>query len=116
MGAIGPYVDVLLPSVGIFLIFLFVYRAVIRSDKSERDAYSTAVREYREKHGMKEGERRAPSSAEPSSAPAPSSAPRRGAAAAESGAQGEGRPDAGGAPAREDAAEDLRGESEDRRL
>ncbi|MCB4208889.1 hypothetical protein [Arthrobacter sp. UM1] len=113
MGAIGPYVDVLLPSVGIFLIFLFVYRAVIRSDKSERDAYSTAVREYREKHGVQEGERRAPSAAE---APAPSSVPRRGGAAAEPGALGEGRPDAGGAPAREGAAEDLRGESEDRRL
>lgn len=112
MGAIGPYVDVLLPSVGIFLIFLFVYRAVIRSDKSERDAYSTAVREYREKHGVQEGERRAPSAeASPSS-----SVPRRDGAAEEPGALGEGRLDAGADPAGEGAAEDLRGESEDRRL
>lgn len=103
MGAIGPYVDVLLPSVGIFLILLFVYRAVIRSDKSERDAYSSAVREYREKHGVPEGEGPSPSGAE---SPAPSASPRREGAAAGPGAHGNGQA----------AAEGPEDESEDRRL
>ena len=46
MDAITPYLAVLLPSVGIFFIFFFVYRSIIRADRSEREAYREAVEEY----------------------------------------------------------------------
>jgi hypothetical protein len=52
MEQILPYIEVLLPSVGIFFIFLFVYRAITRADKGERDAYQEALQEYREKNGI----------------------------------------------------------------
>ncbi|GAA1351984.1 hypothetical protein [Falsarthrobacter nasiphocae] len=50
MDAIGPYVDVLLPSIGIFFIFWFVYRAVLKADRGEREAYREAREEYLAAH------------------------------------------------------------------
>ncbi len=57
MAQLLPYVEVLLPSVGIFFIFLFVYRAITRADRGEREAYQEAVEEYRKKKAAEESPR-----------------------------------------------------------
>ncbi|GAB4096452.1 hypothetical protein [Brachybacterium squillarum] len=42
----------LLPPVAVGLVFWFVMRALLRSDKNERDAEKAAEKEYRLRHGI----------------------------------------------------------------
>jgi flagellar biosynthesis/type III secretory pathway M-ring protein FliF/YscJ len=54
MDALGPIVFSVAPTIIVGLIFWFVMRAIIRSDRTEREAYAKIEAEERRKAGLPE--------------------------------------------------------------
>lgn len=64
--AVMPYVQVLLPTIVVALIFWFVMRAVLGADRSEREAEAKVAAEYDERVAARAQELRGTSGSEAS--------------------------------------------------
>lgn len=62
--AVMPYVQVLLPTIVVALIFWFVMRAVLGADRSEREAEAKVAAEYDERVAARAQELRGTSGSE----------------------------------------------------